>query len=127
MIRRRVAAPIWLLIVAFAVVVVIAVLVGAHVGKRPAAPFFTVAAASGTDTSVPFNGSFAPIVKKAIPSVVNISSSRIVKPQESLPFLNDPFFRHFFGAVPREQREHSLGSGVVVSSDGYIFINKNFN
>ena len=41
--------------------------------------------------------------------------------------MNDPFFRQFFGnmfpQVPREQREHALGSGVIVSPDGYIVTN----
>lgn len=42
------------------------------------------------------------------------------------PFLMDPFFRQFFGnqfQIPREQREHALGSGVLVRADGYILTN----
>jgi serine protease Do len=71
--------------------------------------------------------SYAPIVKKVAPSVVNIYSTRFVKERLiSNPFLNDPFFRQFFGnPVPgdtreRTRREQSLGSGVIVSADGYI-------
>jgi serine protease Do len=71
--------------------------------------------------------SFAPIVKKAAPSVVNIYSTRIIHVQPMMnPFQNDPFFRQFFGdQVPqdnraRTRREQSLGSGVIVSPDGYI-------
>jgi serine protease Do len=71
--------------------------------------------------------SFAPIVKKAAPSVVNIYSSRTVKvrPMRS-PFQDDPVFRQFFGdQFPDDGRAHthkeqSLGSGVIVSADGYI-------
>jgi serine protease Do len=71
--------------------------------------------------------SFAPVVKKAAPSVVNIYSTRIV--HERLmhnPLLNDPFFRQWFGNQfpnddrKRIRREQNLGSGVVVSPDGYI-------
>jgi serine protease Do len=71
--------------------------------------------------------SFAPVVKKAAPSVVNISSSRTVheRPVRN-PFRDDPFFRQFFGdQTPdndrmRTRREQSLGSGVIISPDGYI-------
>jgi len=73
--------------------------------------------------------SYAPVVKKAAPSVVNIFSTQIV--HERLyrnPFFNDPLFRHFFGDSGGEgsghrevtRREESLGSGIIVSPDGYI-------
>jgi len=68
---------------------------------------------------------FAPIVKSVLPAVVNISSSRVVR-QEPSPFPDNPFFRRFFGdqfRVPRERREQSLGSGVIVSPEGYILTN----
>jgi serine protease Do len=71
--------------------------------------------------------SYAPIVKKVAPSVVNIYSTRFVKERLiSNPFLNDPFFRQFFGnqfpgdTRERTRKEQSLGSGVIVSADGYI-------
>lgn len=77
--------------------------------------------------------SFAPIVKQAQPAVVSIASTKVVKANsgdEGLsPFFDDPTFRQFFGQrnpqgnKPREQREHGLGSGVIVSADGYILTN----
>jgi serine protease Do len=71
--------------------------------------------------------SFAPVVKRAAPSVVNIYSTHIVhiRPMR-IPIFVDPFFRQFFGnqfpddGRERTRREQSLGSGVIVSPDGYI-------
>ena len=74
--------------------------------------------------------SYAPIVKKAAPSVVNIYTTRFVKERVmGNPFFNDPLFRHFFGdqgedsgngVHVRTHKEQSLGSGVIVSPDGFI-------
>ena len=66
------------------------------------------------------------VAARAIRSVTNISSMQIVRRQNS-PFANDPLFRYFFGddddvRRPRA-RAQSLGSGVIVSSDGYILTN----
>ena len=72
--------------------------------------------------------SFAPVVKKAAPSVINIYSTHIIhmRPYRN-PLFNDPFFQQFFGDQfgPGDNREitrrqQSLGSGVIVSPDGYI-------
>ena len=77
-----------------------------------------------------FANGFSTVVKPALPAVVNIHSSKVVKAsaQGSSPFFNDPFFRQFFGdqfgqAQPRSEREQSLGSGVIVSADGTILTN----
>jgi serine protease Do len=73
--------------------------------------------------------SYAPLVKKASPAVVNIYTSKKVKVQRHLsPFFNDPIFQHFFGGdlsgnFPTERIESSLGSGVIVKSDGLIVTN----
>jgi serine protease Do len=69
--------------------------------------------------------SFAPVVKKAAPSVVNIYSTHVVHYHQSNPFMNDPFFRQFFGNPDQNspqstRREEVLGSGVIITSDGYI-------
>lgn len=73
--------------------------------------------------------SFAPVVKRAYPTVVNISSSKVVRTPAGMSGLPmDPFFEQFFGrdfgrSIPRERREQSLGSGVIVSPEGYIITN----
>ncbi|SMB21202.1 Periplasmic serine protease, Do/DeqQ family [Sterolibacterium denitrificans] len=62
--------------------------------------------------------------QRAMPSVVHIFTSQEVKTPRN-PFLNDPFFRHFFGdrAEMQPQRRQGLGSGVIVNGDGYILTN----
>jgi Do/DeqQ family serine protease len=69
-------------------------------------------------------GSYHEAVRRATPSVVNISTSKEIRSQRH-PLLNDPTFRRFFGdQLPDEaQRATSLGSGVVVSTGGYILTN----
>ncbi|WP_304175424.1 Do family serine endopeptidase [Phenylobacterium aquaticum] len=61
--------------------------------------------------------SFAPVVKKAAPAVVNISAKRVVRQQA------DPFWQLFGMGAPRERVEGSLGSGVLVRADGIIITN----
>ncbi|MDT8364374.1 MAG: Do family serine endopeptidase [Nitrosomonas sp.] len=69
-------------------------------------------------------GSFHGAAKQAMPSVVNIFTSKEVN-VPSHPLMDDPFFQKFFGErfVPRTQRTSSLGSGVIVSPEGYILTN----
>ncbi|MBS1112558.1 MAG: serine protease MucD [Nitrospirae bacterium] len=69
---------------------------------------------------------FSEIVNTVSPSVVNISTTKVVR-RETGPFFEDPFFDFFspfheFGA-PKKWKERSLGSGVIVSPDGYIITN----
>jgi serine protease Do len=71
--------------------------------------------------------SFAPIVKKAAPSVVTIYSTRTIRVQPMPnPFRDNPMFRQFFGDQfpqddqPQSRKEQGLGSGSIVSPDGYI-------
>ncbi len=95
----------------------------------------------------PSRTGFGSVVEKVAPAVVNISSSKVVKAPTGYFFQNNAFdqnddqqsddpsdmLRQFFGGGgggrnrgnmgPQEQREHGLGSGVIVSSDGYILTN----
>ncbi len=74
--------------------------------------------------------SFAPLVKKTSPAVVNVYTKRVVQEQmrSISPFFNDPFFNQFFnapefGGPVRKRVENSLGSGVIVGADGTIATN----
>lgn len=69
-------------------------------------------------------GSYGEAAKRAMPSVVNIFTSKDA-PQARNPLLQDPFFRRFFGDRQdgEEEKQSSLGSGVIVSSQGYILTN----
>src|SRR5580692_5027517 len=67
---------------------------------------------------------FAPLVKRAAPAVVNVYARSVTQIQVN-PFFNDPFFSQFFGATPemRQRVQQSLGSGVIVRADGLILTN----
>lgn len=119
--------------------------VGAHSwAARP--PIQAVSAA--TYAPITLETGFAPVVNRALPAVVNISSSKTTKTSEAIPSEMDPLFRQFFGQqffggddndggsqmpgqrrggnrfnMPRSRTEHSLGSGVIVRSDGYLLTN----
>jgi len=82
----------------------------------------------------PSRSSYAPIVKSVLPAVVNISSSKVVRAKTESSQDMMPFFRQFFGQdgdgdgnfgmpEPQDHREKSLGSGVIVSPEGYILTN----
>lgn len=79
-----------------------------------------------------FKNGYASVIDPALPAVVNISSTKMVKQQNNFPgfSFDDPLFRQFFGdqfdrqsARPEMEREYSLGSGVIVNPNGYILTN----
>jgi Do/DeqQ family serine protease len=71
--------------------------------------------------------SYADVVSRVSPGVITIHSEMRVRAPQQYPFMDDPMFRQFFGdRVPQqmpEQRRSGLGSGVIISTDGYILTN----
>ncbi len=72
--------------------------------------------------------SYAPVVKRVAPAVVNIYTSKVIRQRIVSPLFNDPFFQQFFGGglphgMTRERMESSLGSGVIIRPDGLIVTN----
>lgn len=77
-----------------------------------------------TSTATPLS-SYAPAVNNAAPAVVNIQTTKTITERQH-PLMNDPIFRQFFGdsiGEPRKRMESSLGSGVIISPQGYILTN----
>lgn len=88
-------------------------------------------ASNGTSNPPPSTmpvASYADVVAKTVPAVVTIHSTMRVRQPQQYPFMDDPFFRQFFGdrglqQAPSQQTREGLGSGVIVREDGYILTN----
>lgn len=108
---------------------IIALLAAGAMAKESAPPRVNVSDQPIDRTA--HGASFAHVIKRVAPCVVNIYSTRTVRTPPFLhQFFNDPMFRRFFGDQfdPRDQRSQThktqgLGSGVIVSEDGYILTN----
>ena len=94
---------------------------------EPANPPATLKMADASESAS--KSSYAPMLKSVLPSVVNISSSKVVKAHaDGMEQLQmDPMFRQFFEnggmEIPKERKEKALGSGVIVSPEGYVLTN----
>ncbi len=134
MFNRNVQIRRWMVVLSVLGAMVFGAMAGSLSASRGGqrVPILMAAKAAPESAQVSFPAGFVPVVKRALPAVVNVSSSKVVRSPQgaSSPFFSDPFFRNFFGDgstrqfhTPREQREHSLGSGVLISPDGYILTN----
>ncbi len=134
MITKRVPVPRWVVVALLSLAVGAGAIGGSLAVNSQArrVPILMAAQSAQPPARVSFEAGFAPVVKRDLPAVVNVSSSKIVRSPQggSSPFDSDPLFRQFFGNqfgqqfnAPQQQREHSLGSGVIVSPEGYILTN----
>jgi serine protease Do len=137
MFAKIIRRPLWPIAAGIVLAFAIGGAAGSTVGKHAllAMPGEIPPASTGTSTDNETKmtpTTFAPVVQKVMPSVVNIFSSRKAdNPSRSFElFGNDPMLRRFFGdesgiqpLVPRQRQERSLGSGVIITSDGYIVTN----
>jgi serine protease DegS len=94
---------------------------------RETAPEQATESPTGTETAGSRNGpvSYADAVEKAVPAVVNIHTAKVITHRVH-PLLKDPVFQQFFGdrfAKARKEIQTSLGSGVLISSQGYVLTN----
>ena len=99
----------------------------ARTPDAPAAEAPPAAVAEQAVAPAPSGGpDFTRVAAQTVRAVTNISSVQVVRRSAS-PFANDPFFQYFFGdqgeMFGRSRAEQSLGSGVVISSDGYVVTN----
>ncbi|OGW28155.1 MAG: hypothetical protein A2X56_04550 [Nitrospirae bacterium GWC2_57_13] len=114
-----------------AIGIVIGLVLSSQLGIMNLIPGKSQVSAKSIEVLTELSEALSDVATVATPSVVNISTMRVIKSPEGTPFefFDDPFFRRFFGDqyphpnVPRERKEQSLGSGVIVSENGYIVTN----
>ncbi len=93
---------------------------GAASGLLPAPTLVQIAAAPALPASAGRAGGFALAARRAAPAVVSITATKMARRN---PHADDPRFRFFFGDGPATQQQVGLGSGVIVSPEGYLLTN----
>ncbi|WP_151448743.1 Do family serine endopeptidase [Lacisediminimonas profundi] len=94
-------------------------------GPRPGAPQVSssVVPLQESTAGPALQSSYREAARRSMPAVVNIYTSKTAR-QVPNPFMDDPFFRRFFGdRLPEQEKQVSLGSGVIVSPDGFVLTN----
>jgi len=135
---RRFTLPFVLVVAGFVAGLVVTGRMRTAADSRASEPPPAATAASAEQRGAPLPGSaasvavstggpdFTRVAGQAVKGVANISSLQVVRTRNS-PFANDPFFRYFFGDDEqfgsRDRRSLSLGSGVIISADGYVITN----
>jgi serine protease Do len=111
--------------------VVAGLILSSHIGVISTLPAKSQVSSKSIELLTQLSEAQSEVAAVATPSVVNIATTRVVRSRDEVPFdlFDDPFFRRFFGDqaprrnAPTEHKEQSLGSGVIVSEDGYIVTN----
>jgi Do/DeqQ family serine protease len=106
--------------VLFAVWFVLVTLKPEWLNRRPSLQGVTLLEAPSNAPGTVMPGSLSPAAKSAAPAVVSIATTQA---RRSHPLANDPWFRFFYGDREDDSPQMGLGSGVIVSPEGYILTN----